>query len=98
MSLSTDDFHAITQLAYLDTDSENRAKLNEQVNAIIEFVQQLQKIDTLNTPPLFHPMDLHQRFRNDEVTEEECIAELAEIAPYFDERLYWVPKVIETEK
>ncbi len=98
MTLSTSDLKNITRLAYLDTSSDQIAQLNEEVNAIMDFVEQLHSVDTQNIAPLFHPLALHQRLREDTVTEEECIAELEAMAPLFEDNLYLVPKVIESEK
>jgi aspartyl-tRNA(Asn)/glutamyl-tRNA(Gln) amidotransferase subunit C len=98
MTLSSADIEKIARLASLDTASEQTSKLNEEVNSIMNFVDQLRSVDTANVAPLFHPLARHQRLRADEVSEEECIAELEAMAPLFEEDLYLVPKVIESEK
>lgn len=98
MTLSKTDFEKIAKLACLDTSSELSAQLNEEINSIMDFVEQLRATDTQGIAPLFHPLALHQRLREDVVTEEECIAELEAMAPLFDDNLYLVPKVIESEK
>lgn len=97
MTLSATDLKKIARLASLDTDSDNTTQLNEEINSIMDFVEQLRSLDTRDVAPLFHPLARHQRLRIDEVTEEECIAELEAIAPLFAEDLYLVPKVITTE-
>jgi aspartyl-tRNA(Asn)/glutamyl-tRNA(Gln) amidotransferase subunit C len=98
MTLSATDIEKIARLASLDTSSEQAYKLNEEVNSIMDFVEQLRSVDTSNILPLFHPLAHHQRLRADEITEEECIAELEAMAPLFEDDLYLVPKVIEAEK
>jgi aspartyl-tRNA(Asn)/glutamyl-tRNA(Gln) amidotransferase subunit C len=98
MALSITGIRSIAELAYLDTNNDDMEKLAREVNDIMDFVQQLNQINTTNVAPLFHPMDLHQMLRTDEVTEESCLQELAEIAPYFEEQLYLVPKVIDAGK
>lgn len=95
MPLSVDEFKQISELAYLDTSLN--AQLEKDIEAIMDFVEQLSAQDTSNILPLFHPFDLHQRLRPDAVTEEDCLAELAELAPLFEEDLYLVPKVLESE-
>ncbi len=89
-------FKNIMQLACLDTESDNSTHLAEEINAIMDFVEQLRKVPTANVAPLFHPFDLHQRFRNDVITAEDCRNQLAEIAPLFEDGLYLVPKVIDS--
>lgn len=95
MPLSPEEFEEINELAYLDT--EHSATLAKDIEAIMDFVEKLRLVDTKNTIPLFHPFDLHQRLRADAVTESDCLAELAEIAPLFEDDLYLVPKVLELE-
>ena len=98
MTISTKDIEKIARLARLDINKEPSSQLNEEVNSIMSFVEQLRSIDTHETAPLFHPLALHQRLRADTVTEEDCLAELETIAPLFEDRLYLVPKVIESSK
>ena len=98
MTISHEDLAKIARLAYLDTDSTDSSKLTEEVSSIMDFVDQLRSVNTSNIAPLFHPFALHQRLREDTVTEEECIAELEAMAPMFEDNLYLVPKVIESGK
>lgn len=98
MTLTRETLRKIEKLAYLETKDEEIPILHEEINAILEFVEQLQAKDTTNIAPLWHPSSLPQPLREDEVTEEACLAELAEIAPEFAENLYWVPKVIDEIK
>lgn len=94
MTITPNDLEQIAHLAYLDT--EHSTQLIEEINDIMDFVDQLRSVNTTNIAPLFHPFDLHQRLRPDEVTEEDCLNELAAIAPMFEDDLYLVPKVIES--
>jgi len=95
VSITRSELHAIQQLAYLDPKGADADLLAKEINAIMDFVQELREIDTEGVVPLFHPMDLHQRLRADEVTEDNCLAELAGLAPNFADDLYLVPKVID---
>lgn len=98
MTLSATDLEKIARLAMLDTTTTHTSQLNDEVNAIMNFVEQLRSVDTQGIAPLFHPLALHQRLREDAITEEECIKELEAIAPLFEDNLYLVPKVIESGK
>ena len=98
MTLSKTDIKKIGRLACLDTTTDQTSQLNEEVNSIMDFVEQLRSVDTQGFAPLFHPLALHQRLREDAITEEDCIAELEAIAPLFEDNLYLVPKVIESGK
>ena len=98
MTVSTNDLEKIANLAYLDTDLDHSPKLIEEINAIMDFVDQLRSVDTTEVAPLFHPIPVHQRLRPDAVTEEDCLAELEALAPLFEDNLYLVPQVIEQAK
>ena len=98
MSLSKQDLKKIAQLACLDVESSATTHLDDEINSIMNFVDQLRTVDTTSIQPLCHPLELHQRLRPDAISEQECIAELEAIAPYFEDNLYLVPKVIETDK
>lgn len=98
MSISKNTLEEIARLAYLNLEPGSEAQLNQEISSIIDFVAQLQSLNTEQTAPLFHPFALHQRQRDDEVTEEACLAQLEEIAPLFEDDLYLVPKVIEVDK
>jgi len=97
MTVSPKDLEKIAHLAYLDADDKNTTQLSDDISAIMDFVEQLRAENTEHIAPMFHPFDLHQRLRPDEVSEESCLAELAEIAPMFEDDLYLVPKVIESD-
>ncbi|MFI4963266.1 MAG: Asp-tRNA(Asn)/Glu-tRNA(Gln) amidotransferase subunit GatC [Legionellales bacterium] len=96
MTIALDDLDTIARLAYLDTDAQHAPKLAEEISAIMDFVAQLSAVNTTNIAPLYHPFALHQRLRPDEVTEDNCLAELEALAPLFEQDLYLVPKVLES--
>jgi aspartyl-tRNA(Asn)/glutamyl-tRNA(Gln) amidotransferase subunit C len=96
MVFTENELDNIMQLAYLNSDLDNSHQLAKDLKAIMDFVEQLRKVDTTGIPPLFHPLDLQQRSRKDEISEEDSCAQLAKIAPNFKDRLYLVPKVIDT--
>lgn len=98
MTISPKDMEKIANLAYLDADTNPSSQLTQEINAIMDFVDQLRAVNTQEIAPLFHPSALHQRLREDTVTEEDCIAELEAIAPLFENDLFLVPKVIEPGK
>lgn len=98
MTISQKDLEKIANLAYLDSESSSATQLAQDVSAIMNLVEQLRSVDTQNISPIFHPFALHQRLRMDAVTEEDCIRELEEMAPLFEDDLYLVPKVIESDK
>lgn len=98
MTISPKDLEKVSRLAYLQADSSDAQQLNQDINSIMDFVEQLRQVDTQGVQPLYHPFALHQRLRPDVITEKDCIAELEAMAPLFDEAHYLVPKVLEAGK
>ncbi|STY29112.1 glutamyl-tRNA(Gln) amidotransferase subunit C [Legionella wadsworthii] len=98
MTLSAKDLEKIAQLAYLDTAQEHSSKLMDDLNAIMNFVDQLGSLNTQDIEPLFHPLALNQRLRPDNITENNCLNQLKKQAPHFEQDLYLVPQVIDQDK
>ncbi|WP_025385835.1 Asp-tRNA(Asn)/Glu-tRNA(Gln) amidotransferase subunit GatC [Legionella oakridgensis] len=98
MFTSKRELNQIAELACIELSHDSITQLTEDVGAIMNFVEQLRKIDTKNYSPMLHPLDLHQPLRNDEVKEENRVVQLENIAPLFNEGLYLVPKVIDIGK
>jgi aspartyl-tRNA(Asn)/glutamyl-tRNA(Gln) amidotransferase subunit C len=67
----------------------------KDLSDILEFVAQMNAVDTEAVTPMAHPLDLPQRLRADEVTEENQRDLFQAIAPLTEAGLYLVPKVIE---
>ncbi len=97
MPTTEHELQKIAALAYLESDTST-TQLTQDVSAIMAFVEQLRKVDTSGVTPLSHPLDLHQRLREDEVKTVSCVAQLEKIAPLFTDNLYLVPKVIDSGK
>lgn len=96
MKITEAEIQGVARLACLDIETEKNQTLIDEINAIMDFVEQLRNHDTARIAPIFHPFDLHQRLRDDLVTEADCSAELEALAPLFEDNLYLVPKVIDS--
>jgi aspartyl-tRNA(Asn)/glutamyl-tRNA(Gln) amidotransferase subunit C len=88
----------VTQIAYLarlslsDDELKNNTK---DFNAILDLSKQLNEIKTDNITPMFHPLNMTQRLRADEVTEVDQSELFQSIAPNVGNNHYLVPTVIE---
>ena len=98
MTTSLEELSNIAALAHLEIDDQGRQQLALDLNDMMAFVQHLCVIDTKNNTPLLHPLDLVQPLRKDILTEQNCLNQLAKLAPKFEDGLYLVPKVIDTGK
>ncbi len=95
MSLTADEVKNIAYLARIQIDASDSENYAKDLSSILDFVAQMNAVDTENVPPMAHPLDLPQRLRPDEVTEENQRELFQSIAPAVEAGLYLVPKVIE---
>jgi aspartyl-tRNA(Asn)/glutamyl-tRNA(Gln) amidotransferase subunit C len=95
MALDKQTVCKIGRLARIYVDEVDIDRYASQLSTILEFVDQMDKVDTDNVVPLSHPQDRVLRMREDSVTEPNRRDELQSIAPATEDGLYLVPKVIE---
>ncbi|SVA90047.1 uncharacterized protein METZ01_LOCUS142901, partial [marine metagenome] len=65
MSVSLMDVDHVATLAWLRFSDEEREQLVDQLNEILNYVEQLDKIDTADVPPTSHVLDLRNVLRED---------------------------------
>jgi len=85
----------IARLARIHVDDVDVDRYASELSSILEFVEQMNKIDTDNVAPLSHPQDRVLRLRQDKVTEKDQRDVFQAVAPAVEKGLYLVPKVIE---
>ena len=95
MSLTPDDVKAIARLARLSIAEQDIPAYAKNLSNILEFVAQLDKVDTAAVQPMAHPLDMSQRLREDAVTEQVDRDRYQQNAPQVEAGLYLVPKVVE---
>ena len=69
--------------------------VEEKLTKIINFVDQLQSIDTDEIEPMAHPLNQSQRLRADKVVEENNRDKIQKNTKSTERGMYIVPKVIE---
>jgi aspartyl-tRNA(Asn)/glutamyl-tRNA(Gln) amidotransferase subunit C len=95
MSLSHDQIRLIAQLARIAVRADEAEAVRERLGRVIDFIGQLQGVDTTGIEPMSHALDLVQPLRGDLVTEADQRAAFQAGAPAVEGGLYLVPKVIE---
>lgn len=95
MSLTLEEVRKIAHLARLNLSDEDIAFYTPQLSRILDFIEQMNKVDSTKVEPLAHPLDISQRLRIDIVTEPDLREKYQNIAPQVEAGLYLVPKVIE---
>lgn len=94
MSVSLKDVEKIADLARLYIPEEEKEEYTRQLNIILEYMKQLNKVDTSNVEPLSHPFELTNVFRDDDVQPSLPVDEALRNAPEKSGNYFKVPKVI----
>ena len=94
MSVTLKDVEHIAKLARLDFTESEKEKFTHQLNAILAYVEQLNKLDTSTVEPLSHVIGLGDVFREDSIRPGLSQEEALRNAPAKNEKFFKVPKVI----
>jgi aspartyl-tRNA(Asn)/glutamyl-tRNA(Gln) amidotransferase subunit C len=95
MSLSAENVNKIAWLARLAIDADKVEAYARDLSGILDFVAQMNSVDTADVPPMAHPLDQAQRLRPDLPSEPNQRELFQAEAPLVEAGLYLVPKVIE---
>ena len=96
MSLTRQDVEKIAHLARLSITDREMPVYVTSLSSIVEFVDELSRVDTEGVLPMAHPLDgQHQRMRADTVSESDHHEKYQQNAPAVTAGLYVVPRVIE---
>jgi aspartyl-tRNA(Asn)/glutamyl-tRNA(Gln) amidotransferase subunit C len=95
MSLQADQVSWVAHLARLDLSDAELAILTPQLSAIIDYVNQLQEVNTEGVEPLAHPLPIHNVFRDDEPSPSLPVDEALANAPDRRDNFYGAPAVLE---
>jgi aspartyl-tRNA(Asn)/glutamyl-tRNA(Gln) amidotransferase subunit C len=95
MSLSIEDVAKVALLARLRIEPDDLATFTAQINSIVDYVAQLQELDTTDVEPLAHGIELRNVFRDDArgpaLDREKALAN----APQQNQSSFLVPAVLE---
>src|SRR5262245_22805710 len=93
MSLTADEVRKAADLARLELSDADVEAMAKQLSAIVDYVNQLQQVNTDGIEPLAHALDLNDVFRDDllapSLSEDEALAN----APNRSGNYYSVPAV-----
>lgn len=94
MSVTIKDVEHIAGLARLELTEDEKGQLTAQLNSILAYMEQLNKLDTTAVEPLSHVIELSNVFREDVVKPGLETEEALENAPARTEKFFKVPKVV----
>lgn len=92
--LSREEILNLAKLSKLEFNEEELEVIQSKINDIIEYVDQLNAIDTTDVEPLFNVLDLKDRTREDKVVDNKFKKELLKNSPEKDDDFIIVPKFI----
>ena len=87
------DTQKIAKLARLKLTKTESEKLDGYLEQVIDYIDQLNQLDTSNVQPTSHVLPVHNVFRNDETSKSKNIGFLTG-APSSNKKHYEVPKII----
>jgi len=87
----------ISTLAKLEFNGEAKKRIEEDMNAMLNFFEKLSEVDTTDVEPLIHMSEEVNRLRPDVIKEETTRKEALKNAPDADGYYFKVPKVIDNK-
>lgn len=95
MSISIKDVEHVAALARLELSEQEKEQFTEQLNAILKYAEQLEKLDTEGVEPTSHAMPLVNVMREDESRPSYPIEKVLKNAPDEEDGQFKVPAVLE---
>jgi aspartyl-tRNA(Asn)/glutamyl-tRNA(Gln) amidotransferase subunit C len=100
MSLTSEQVRWVAHLARLELTDAELETMTRQLSSIVDYVAQLQEVNTDGVEPLAHPLAVHNVFRDDEPRPSLPVDEALANAPdrrsdARGEQFYGVPAVLE---
>jgi len=95
MSLDKATVARIAALARIRVPEEELEGLAAEMEKIIGWVQQLDEVNTDDVPPMASVVDVDLPWRDDKVTDGDCLDKVLANAPERAEGFFAVPKVLE---
>jgi aspartyl-tRNA(Asn)/glutamyl-tRNA(Gln) amidotransferase subunit C len=95
MKLSLEEVEHIAELAKLGLSAQEKETFREQLSAILEYVEMLQRVDTEAIPPTATVLPLHSVMRPDEVTPSMARDDALVNAPDSEDDCFKVQAILE---
>ena len=84
----------VAHLARLELNEDEINNHAEQLEKILEYIKQLEKINTNEVPCTTRAIEVTNAFRKDEKKNYEFTEELLELSPSREDKFFKVPKII----
>jgi aspartyl-tRNA(Asn)/glutamyl-tRNA(Gln) amidotransferase subunit C len=95
MSVDAKTVKRIGSLARIRIEDNEVAVYQEELNAILGFIEQLSEVDVAGVEPMTSVMPMTLRLRDDVVSDGDYADQIVVNAPLSEDNFFMVPKVIE---
>ena len=95
MSIDKNQVKKVAKLSRISLDDSKLESLSKDLASILEFVEQLNELDTKKTEPLTSIVDKTLEPRKDEINDGKIKDDILKNSPDKNEEFFIVPKVIE---
>ena len=95
MSLDKATVARIAQLARIRIDADRLEPMAAELGSILDFVEQLNAVDTADVPPMTGAVSMKMRRRGDVIADGNYPEKVLANAPEEQEGYYVVPKIVE---
>jgi aspartyl-tRNA(Asn)/glutamyl-tRNA(Gln) amidotransferase subunit C len=85
----------VARLARLELSGDEMETFGDQLEQILTYMEQLNRLDTTGVEPTSHAIPIYNIFREDEVKSSLAQEEVLTIAPDEEDGHFKVPKIIE---
>ncbi len=85
----------IARLARIKITDEEAQGLQKELTGILDWVEQLNEVDTADVEPMTRVVPISLKKRQDEVTDGNIADDIVKNAPMTDDHFFVVPKVVE---
>ena len=94
LKITKEEVKKVANLARLELNENEIKSHADQLEKILEYIKQLEKIDTNDVPCTTRAIEVINVFRKDEKKNSECTQELLELSPSREDDYFKVPKII----
>ena len=92
--ITREEVKKVAHLARLELNEDEINNHAKQLEKILKYIKQLEKIDTNDVPCTTRAIEVTNVFRQDKRKDSDCIDELLELGPSREDKFFKVPKII----
>ena len=94
--ITSDDVRKVAKLCRLEIPEDDIEKYSNQLEGILEYIAQLERIDTLIVPPTTRAVEVVNVFREDTIvsSSSDVRDKILDLAPQREGEFFRVPKIL----